>query len=98
VYEGFYASILYVYFQSLGIHIIGEDVTNRGRIDLTLFVEDKIYIVEFKMSSNTQPPLAQIQEKKYYQKYQNQNKEIYLVGIVFDEKEKNIDNFIWEKI
>jgi hypothetical protein len=35
-YEGFYASIIYVYLQSLGLEIIGEDVTNKGRIDLTL--------------------------------------------------------------
>ena len=48
-YEGFYASIIYSYLQSLGIEIIGEDVTNLGRIDLTLFIEDKIYIIEFKV-------------------------------------------------
>jgi hypothetical protein len=98
VYEEFYTSIVYVYFQSLGISIVGEDVTNKGCIDLTLFVEDKNYIVEFKMSSNTQEPLTQIKEKKYYQKYQNRNKDIYLIGIVFDEKEKNLGEFIWEKL
>jgi len=92
-YEGYYASLLYVYFASLGIKIIGEDVTNRGRIDLTLFIEDKIYIIEFKVGNNA---LAQIKEKRYYEKYLNENKEIYLVGIEFEDK--NIKNFEWEKI
>ena len=95
-YEGFYASVIYVYLQSLGIKIIGEDVTNRGRIDLTLFIEDKIYIIEFKTTNES--PLKQIKAKKYYEKYQNQNKNIYLIGIKFNTKEKNIGEFEYEKI
>ena len=95
-YEGFYASVVYVYLQSLGIEIIGEDVTNKGRIDLTLFIEDKIYIIEFKVGSEN--ALKQIKEKNYAQKYLTQNKEINLVGINFDESEKNISGFEWEKI
>jgi len=81
-YEGYYASILYTYFASLGIDIVGEDVTNRGRIDLTLFIEDKIYIMEFKVirgriengklrmeNGGEISALRQIKEKKYYEKY-----------------------------
>lgn len=48
-YEGFYASVLYVYLQSLGLDIIGEDVTNKGRIDLTLKMDHAIFILEFKV-------------------------------------------------
>jgi len=40
----------------------------------------------------------QIKDKKYHEKYLDQTKEIYLVGIEFDESEKNISNFEWEKI
>jgi hypothetical protein len=102
IYEGFYASIIYVYLQALGIEIIGEDVTNQGRIDLTCFIEDKIYIIEFKVTD--EDPLKQIKEKKYYQKYINNsqlstlNPQIFLVGINFDKNEKNIKNFVWEKL
>ncbi len=96
IYEGFYASIIYVYLQSLGIDIIGEDITNQGRIDLSVFIEDKIYIIEFKMNTNKDNALKQIKEKNYAQKYINDNKDIYLVGIEFDEKEKNIINFEYE--
>ena len=95
-YEGFYASIIYVYLQSLGLRIIGEDVTNKGRIDLTVFIENSIYIIEFKVGSDD--TLKQIKEKNYAQKYQNQNTDIYLVGINFDEEEKNIGTFKWGKI
>ncbi|MDX9814603.1 MAG: hypothetical protein RBS91_08110 [Sulfurimonadaceae bacterium] len=34
--------------------------------------------------------------KNYAQKYLNENKPIYLVGINFDESEKNITEFEWE--
>jgi len=94
IYEGFYASIVYVYLQSLGLEIIGEDVTNRGRIDLTIKIEDKIYILEFK--TGKEDALMQIKNKNYAQKYISQNKEIYLVGINFDEELKNIGEFKWE--
>jgi len=93
-YEGFYASVIYVYLQSLGLDIIGEDVTNQGYIDLTVKIENIIYIIEFKMG--TANALQQIKDKKYYEKYQNQGKEIYLVGINF--KDKNISLFEWEKL
>ncbi len=95
-FEGYYASVIYAYLASLGVEITAEDVTNKGRIDLTLKFDDKIYIIEFKV--NNEEPLKQIKEKKYYEKYLSVNKEIYLIGIVFDEKEKNISKFEWEKI
>ena len=87
---------MYVYLASIGFDIIGEDVTNRGRIDLAIILEDKIYIIEFKVGSGD--ALAQIKEKEYYKKYLNSGKEIYLVGINFDEEQKNISVLEWERV
>jgi len=95
-YEGFYASIVYIYLQSLGLDIIGEDVTNRGRIDLTVKIDDKIYIIEFKVGK--EDALAQIKERDYAKKYINDGKEIILVGINFDEEMRNICGFEWERV
>ncbi|MFW6307529.1 MAG: ATP-binding protein [Campylobacterales bacterium] len=97
-YEGFYASIVYVYLQSLGVDIIGEDVSNRGRIDLTIKMERTIYIIEFKVDAKKGEALTQIKTNEYAKKYLNLNKAIYLVGIEFDSNEKNIVNLEWEKI
>jgi len=94
-YEGFYASVVYVYLQSLGLNIIGEDVTNKGRIDLSIIMDNAIYILEFKVDGTD--ALLQIKQKEYAKKYTNQNKDIYLIGIEFDTKEKNISKFEWEK-
>ncbi len=95
-FEGYYASIIYAYLASLGIRIIAEDTTNRGRVDMTLFIANKIYIIEFKVDSTG--ALKQIKSKQYHKKYMSEGKEIYLVGIEFDSKEKNISGFEWEVI
>lgn len=96
IYEGFYASVVYAFLTSLAVPLTGEDVTNRGRVDLTLHMDQKIYVIEFKVGSRS--TLQQIKEKKYYEKYQSQNKDIYIVGINFDAAEKNIGSFDWELI
>ncbi|MEM6319615.1 MAG: ATP-binding protein [Bacteroidota bacterium] len=96
-YEGYYASVIYAYLASLGYPIIPEDITNKGRIDLTLKLPDKTYIFEFKaVDAPTQSALQQIKERKYYQKYDN-DLPIYLVGIEFGKKERNIVGWAVEK-
>uniref|UniRef100_Q3AT67 AAA-ATPase-like domain-containing protein n=1 Tax=Chlorobium chlorochromatii (strain CaD3) TaxID=340177 RepID=Q3AT67_CHLCH len=92
-YEGFYASVLYAYFASLGFDIIAEDITNKGRIDLTLKTFDKTYIFEFKVIA--EEPLEQIKRMKYYEKYDGER---YIIGIVFDPKERNVSRFAWERV
>ena len=87
-YEGFYASVIYTYLYSLNMPFVAEDCTNQGRIDMSITVENNVYIIEFKMG--TGDGIAQIMEKKYYEKYQNQGKNIYLVSINFDSEKKNI--------
>ncbi len=96
IYEGFYASVIYVYLSSLGLPLQAEDTTNRGRLDLSLEIDNKIYIIEFKMGN--QNALEQIKKQKYYEKFLNKDKEIYLVGINFNKQEKNISNFEWETL
>jgi hypothetical protein len=95
-FEGYYASVVYAYLASLGLEIIAEDVTNKGRIDITLLIKDKIYIIEFKVGK--EDALTQIKDKNYHQKYLTKNKQIYLVGINFDEEEKNISEFAYEMV
>ena len=110
-FEWYYSALVYVYLQSLGYDIIWEDTTNRARIDLTVKLEDKIYIIEFKMSNFKESPLKQVKEKKYWEKYINsplapllnnrgerEYKKIYLVWIIFDEEERNVVDWEWEEI
>ncbi|MFZ4526121.1 MAG: AAA family ATPase [Chlorobium sp.] len=92
-YEGFYASVLYACFASIGVDIIAEDVSNKGRIDLTIKSSGRTFLFEFKVSDGE--PLEQIKRMKYYEKYTGER---YLVGIVFDPKARNVSKFEWEKV
>ena len=97
-FEGFYASMFYAFFAALGFDIIPEDFTNKGKIDLTVSTDTGIFIFEFKMKTNQKNALEQIKANKYHEKYLNQNKEIYLIGIEFNENKKNISMFECEKL
>ncbi len=99
-YEGFYASIVYSYLAALGYELIAEDVTNHGKIDLTLIMPDKILIFEFKLIKNgtAQEAIEQIKAKGYPDKYQSQNKPIYLIGISFDPEIKSVVEVCTEQL
>ena len=92
-YEGFYASVLYAYFASIGVDIIAEDVSNKGRIDLTLKAGGRTFLFEFKVTDGE--PLEQIKRMQYYEKYSGER---YLIGIVFDPKQRNVSKFEWERV
>ncbi len=102
-YEGYYANIIYSYLSGLGIEFIAEDITNLGRIDLTIATPDmnQVYIIEFKVVENENrdgKALEQIKEKKYHEKYLNKAEEITIIGIEFSKKDRNISKFEWERI
>ncbi len=102
-YEGYYASVMYSYLAGLGIEFIAEDVTNKGRIDLTIATPDmkQIYVIEFKVLDNeTQKggALTQIKTKRYDEKYQHTAEVLYIVGIEFCKADRNVCAFEWERL
>ena len=72
-----------------------EDATNKGRIDLSVFIDDKVYIFEFKV--NQSGALEQIKSKNYHEKYRADFNEIYIVGVEFNSSERNLVEYVWER-
>ncbi len=102
-YEGYYANVIYSYLSGLGIEFIAEDVTNLGRIDVTIATPDmsQVYIIEFKVvdtKNQNGKALEQIKEKKYHEKYEAKASELIIIGMEFSKEDKNISKFEWEKI
>jgi len=99
--EASYVLAVFVLFYSTGLNVITEDNTSKGRIDLTIIVNNSIvYIIEFKVIENSKEKgkaINQILQKQYYQKYLNYNK-IYIIGIEFNKKHKQISNFEYKNI
>ncbi len=97
-YEGYYNSLFYTSFVSLGETVIPEDSNKNGVIDLTVLTDEAVFIFEFKMKTNPVNAMQQIKQKGYYKKYLNDKKDIFLIGVEFDEKIQNISDFEWEKL
>jgi hypothetical protein len=99
-YEGYYASVIYALFNGAGLRTIAEDATNTGRIDLTVLWESNAYVVEFKVVEDKSDgnALSQIKEKRYFEKYVNKYSSVYLIGIEFSKKDRNIVSFDWERL
>lgn len=95
-YEGYYVSVFYSYIKALGLELIGEDCTNKGRIDLTIKMPNSIIIIEFKVDGTS--GLQQIKDKKYHEKYLSESLPIFIVAIEFDSKDRNITSLEWEQI
>ena len=95
-YEGYYNCVFYAFFSALGETVIPEESTKKGDIDMAVITDEAVFIFEFKMQTNPKNAMQQIKEKGYYKKYLNDKKEIFLVGIEFNEEIKNISKFEWE--
>lgn len=101
-YEGFYISVIYAYFCSLGIDIRLEEASSRGRADMVvLFPENTVYIFEFKVVEEDKggvKPLEQIKGKRYFDKYLGAKQNIFIIGAEFSKNERNLVSFEWEEI
>jgi hypothetical protein len=99
-YEGYYASVVYCYFTALGLEVRAEDSTNLGRLDLAVRLDDKVYLIEFKvveLAGEAGGALEQIKARRYAEKYQGAGREIYLLGVEFSRDTRNIVAFAWER-
>ncbi len=94
--EGYYVSVFYAYLKAMGLDIVVEEATNKGRIDMVIKMSETIYIIEFKVDGSN--ALAQIKEMKYHEQYLSDGRDVYLIGLEFDTKEKNVSKVEWEKI
>lgn len=71
-YEAYYASIFYCYFTALGLNVRAEEMTNKGRLDLAVRLNNRIFIFEFKVveiDKTGKNALEQIKSKRYWERY-----------------------------
>lgn len=94
-YEGYYASVFYSYFAALGLNVIPEDVTDHGRIDLTVKFRGHIYLFEFKVVELTPEgrALQQLKDRGYADKYRAEGLPIHLIGVEFSREQRNVVGF-----
>ncbi len=91
--EAYYHSLFYMISVLMGVEIDLEVLTDKGRIDGVLALEDKIYLIEFKygkagtkMETLTKQAIKQIQDKNYGERFLNESRPRLLLGIGFVNK------------
>ena len=96
-FEGYYASVVYCFFAGMGLTVIAEDGSSRGRVDLSLQFGSNTYVIEFKVvkrKSKVNSALQQIIQRGYAAKYSGS---VYQIGIEFSETRRNITGFAWQQ-
>ena len=98
-YEGYYASVFYSYFAGLGLDITVEDSSSHGRLDMAVLFNGNVYLFEFKVveMASAGAALAQLQARRYADKYRGLEQPIYLVAVEFSKDERNIAAFDVER-
>ena len=98
-YEGYYCSVFYSYFASLGLNVKAEEPTNYGNVDMAVEMNHAVFIFEFKVIKSENEigtALQQIRDKNYADRYKGLRLPIYLIGIEFDKSSRNVSFFMWE--
>ncbi len=94
-YESYYASVFYASLAALGLDVRVEDSTSRGRLDLALPLDDRVYLFEFKVveRASAGAALSQLQERGYADKYRDRGQPLHLVGVEFSQASRSLVAF-----
>ena len=91
-YEGYYASVFYSYFASVGLDIVVEDSSSHGRLDMAVRFNDNIYLFEFKVVELAPEgtAMAQLKARQYADKYRDLGEPIHLIAVEFSRETRNL--------
>lgn len=92
--EKYYQTIFYLIFTLIGLRTQAEVVTNRGRIDAVVEVNNAIYLFEFKLNGSAEEALAQIKSTAYYERYQRQGKPLHLFSVNFSTRKRGVAQWV----
>jgi len=96
-FEAHYASMLYLCFRAVGADLAVEDSSNHGRADMVVFHAGQVFVLEFKMAADGEPPEAaldraikQMRQRGYAEKYRGRGNPTHLLAAVFSQNQRNL--------
>ena len=100
-YEGYHASVFNSYFAGLGLDVAVEESANRerldsrGRMDMAVRFEERVYIFEFKVVEQARKgsAMAQLKDRGYAEKYRTPEVDVHLIGVEFSSASRNVVAF-----
>ena len=94
-YEGYYTSVFYSYFAGLGLDAVVEESTSKGRLDMAVRFEGRVYVFEFKVveQAGEGGAMAQLKDRGYADKYRAPDVDVHLIGVEFSSASRNVVTF-----
>lgn len=85
-----FQNVIFLVFTICGQFVVSEYHSSKGRADTIVVNDAYVYLFEFKMDSDAQTALDQINEKDYAGRFKMDSRKLIKVGVNFSSKEKNI--------
>jgi len=95
--EAYYQTAIYLVLSLIGVPLLAEIQTNKGRIDVVMETETRLYITEFKLGT-AREALDQIHNHGYAEAYRNRSRDIVLLGVGIAPEKRNIEDWIAESL
>lgn len=96
--ESYYQTVFYLLLNASSVITFAEDMSNRGRADITVLLPKAVYIFELKMNQPAAVGIEQIKERGYAEKYRTPARQVYLIGIELSKAKRVIKDLIFEKL
>lgn len=96
-YEGHYQQVLFIIFSLLTHFLVDVEIhTPNGRVDIVMLTHTHIYIIELKLNKDAKTAMQQINLKDYAQRFALCGKPVIKVGINFNAKSGQIEDWMIE--
>lgn len=89
--EQLYQSLLYALLVALGADVHAELQTSDGRMDISLKMQDAIYILEFKYHKTQEDAIEQVKKKDYAVVFASDPRPVYAVPMNVDAEKRTIE-------
>jgi hypothetical protein len=87
VQESYFHSLMHLMLVATGYPVRSEESTNKGRMDTVVEMPEWVVIFEFKLEGTPQRAIQQIKDEGYAAKF---NKQVKLIGVVFDPEARQV--------
>lgn len=96
-YEGHYQQVLFIIFSLLTHFLVDVEIhTPNGRVNIVMLTHTHLYIIELKLNKDAKTAMQQINLKDYAQRFALCGKPVIKVGINFNAKSGQIEDWMIE--
>jgi hypothetical protein len=86
-----YHALLQMALTAAGLRPHAEYSTSHGRADIIIELPKMVYVIEVKLNVDPAIALAQIEQRKYYERFTAISKKVILLGISFITEKQTLD-------